>query len=130
MLRRAGKYAGRLRLRALPDRKAVSLVTFARESITQGSHVTTDDWGGYDQLGKEIGVHHTQIAERGDPKIAEEHLPLIHLVFSNLKTWLQGTHHSVSEQHLQAFERVRFSFQPALLSVQRLPFFARPRDAK
>jgi hypothetical protein len=103
MLRRAGKYAGRLRLRSLPDRRAVSLVKFARESITQGSHVTTDDWGGYDQLSHEIGVHHTQVAERGDPKIAEEHLPLIHLVFSNLKSWLQGTHHSVSEQHLQAY---------------------------
>jgi hypothetical protein len=28
---------------------------------------------------------------------------MIHLVFSNLKTWLLGTHHSVSQQHLQAY---------------------------
>ncbi len=35
--------------------------------------------------------------------IAEEHLPIVHLVFSNLKTWLNGIHHGVSHQHLQAY---------------------------
>jgi hypothetical protein len=30
-------------------------------------------------------------------------LPIIHLVFSNLKTWLRGIHHGVSPQHLQAY---------------------------
>jgi len=30
-------------------------------------------------------------------------LPIIHLVFSNLKTWLRGVHHGVSPQHLQAY---------------------------
>jgi hypothetical protein len=28
---------------------------------------------------------------------------MIHITFSNLKTWLQGTHHSVSKKHLQAY---------------------------
>ena len=42
------------------------------------------------------------IAERGDPQVAEEYLPIIHLVFANLKTWLNGIHHGVSHQHLQA----------------------------
>jgi hypothetical protein len=35
--------------------------------------------------------------------VAEEYLPIVHLVFSNLKTWLTGTHHGVSTQHLQAY---------------------------
>ena len=30
-------------------------------------------------------------------------LPIIHLVFANLKTWLIGIHHGVSHQHLQAY---------------------------
>ena len=34
---------------------------------------------------------------------AEEYLPIIHLVFANLKTWLNGIHHGVSHQHLQAY---------------------------
>ena len=43
------------------------------------------------------------ILQRGDPAITEQHLPLIHLVFGNLKTWLNGVHHGVSPQHLQAY---------------------------
>ncbi len=30
-------------------------------------------------------------------------LPIIHFVFSNLKTWLQGTHHGASVRHLPAY---------------------------
>lgn len=36
-------------------------------------------------------------------QVAETSLPIIHLVFSNLKTWLRGIHHGVSPQHLQAY---------------------------
>ncbi|EQD79625.1 putative transposase, partial [mine drainage metagenome] len=43
------------------------------------------------------------VLERGDMQIAETFLPIVHLVFSNLKTWLRGTHHGVSPQHLQAY---------------------------
>ena len=32
-----------------------------------------------------------------------QYLPIIHLVFANLKTWLIGIHHGVSHQHLQAY---------------------------
>ena len=49
------------------------------------------------------GYDHMSIAERGDPQVAEEFMPIIHLVFSNLKTWLRGIHHGVSPQHLQAY---------------------------
>ena len=35
--------------------------------------------------------------------MADEFLPIIHLVFANLKTWLIGIHHGVSAQHLQAY---------------------------
>jgi hypothetical protein len=38
-----------------------------------------------------------------DPEIAEEFLPIIHLVFANLKTWINGVHHGVSAKHLQAY---------------------------
>jgi ISXO2-like transposase domain len=43
------------------------------------------------------------IAECGDPEVADDFLPMIHLVFANLKTWLLGTHHGVSAKHLQAY---------------------------
>jgi len=28
---------------------------------------------------------------------------MVHLVFSNFKTWLLGTHHGTSQHHLQAY---------------------------
>lgn len=100
--RRGGRYAGRLRLSVVPDRSAKSLVGFARESIAPGANIITDDWAGYDTL-QDYGLNHQAVAERGDHSIAEEALPLIHLVFSNLKSWLLGVHHGVSPQHLQAY---------------------------
>ena len=49
------------------------------------------------------GYEHFAVAECGDPEVAEQYLPIIHLVFANLKTWLIGIHHGVSHQHLQAY---------------------------
>jgi hypothetical protein len=39
----------------------------------------------------------------GDSEKTDAHLPMIHIAFSNLKTWLMGTYHSVSKQHLPAY---------------------------
>ena len=49
------------------------------------------------------GYDHHAIAESGDPEVAEQFMPMIHLVFYNLKTWLNGIHHGVSAKHLQAY---------------------------
>jgi transposase-like protein len=95
-------YGGRLRLRVVPDRQGHTLEKFVVESVTRGSEVRTDGWQGYDNL-VNIGYRHQPIVMDGDPERAEEHLPMIHLVFSNLKTWLRGTHHGVSQRHLQAY---------------------------
>lgn len=100
--RRTGRYAGRVRLAVVPDRSAKSLVGFIESAVAPGTRIVTDDWSGYAGLAKR-GYDHLAVAERGDPQVAEEYLPIIHLVFSNLKTWLHGTHHGVSPKHLQAY---------------------------
>ena len=100
--RRTGRYAGRVRLAVVPDRSAKSLGGFIERTVKPGAAIITDDWSGYAKLGVR-GYCHTAVAERGDMQIAETFLPIIHLVFSNLKTWLRGIHHSVSPQHLQAY---------------------------
>lgn len=100
--RKTGRYAGRVRLSVVPDRSAKSLVGFIESAVAPGATIITDDWSGYATLGKR-GYLHTAVAERGDMEVAETFLPIIHLVFSNLKTWLRGTHHGVSPQHLQAY---------------------------
>ena len=100
--RKGGRYAGRVRLAVVPDRSAKSLCGFVERSVMPDTKIVTDDWGGYDGLTKR-GYDHIAVAERGDHQIAEAYMPIIHLVFANLKTWLMGTHHGVSHQHLQTY---------------------------
>ena len=101
-LRRSGRYAGRVRLALVPDRSADALCGFVKNVVAPGARIITDDWKGYAGLIKH-GYDPVAIAERGDPQVAEEYMPIVHLVFSNLKTWLRGIHHGVSPQHLQAY---------------------------
>ncbi len=100
--RKAGRYAGRVRLSVVRDRSAKSLAGFISRVVAPGADIVTDDWSGYSTLGS-LGYSHTPVAERGDADVAETFLPIVHLVFSNLKTWLRGTHHGVSPQHLPAY---------------------------
>jgi len=95
-------HAGRLRLRVIKDRGARALEAFVVGSIQSHSHIITDGWVGYDGLGG-LGYHHKPVVLGGNPEKAEEALPMIHLVFSNLKAWISGTHHGVSSRHLQAY---------------------------
>jgi hypothetical protein len=100
--RKNGRYAGRLRLSVVADRSAESLCGFVAGAVENGTRIITDDWSGYGRL-KSMGYDHLAVAERGDPEVSEEFLPIVHLVFANLKTWLNGIHHGVSPQHLQAY---------------------------
>ena len=100
--RKDGRYAGRVRVAVAADRSAKSLCGFVDGAVAPGTLIITDDWSGYADLRKR-GYDHHAIAECADPEVTEEFLPIIHLVFANLKTWLIGVHHGVSAQHLQAY---------------------------
>lgn len=99
---KAGRqYAGRVRMRVIANADRPTLNLFVQESIASGSLVRTDGWPAYD-LGK-LGFEHHSVSDReaGGPGRA---LPLIHREFSNLKTWLGGTHQGrVQRNHLQAY---------------------------
>ena len=100
--RKDGRYAGRLRLAIADDRSAASLCGFVENAVEPGVLLVTDDWSAYRGL-RALGYDHHPIAECGDPEVSEEFLPMIHLVFANLKAWLNGVHHGVSAKHLQAY---------------------------
>lgn len=95
-------YAGRLRLQVVKDRSAKALETFVAGSVEPQSRIITDGWAGYDGLSG-LGYDHKPVILGGDPEKTDKVLPMIHLVFSNLKAWILGTHHGVSQQHLQAY---------------------------
>jgi len=117
--RKDGRYAGRVRLAVAADRSAKSLCGFVDGAVAPGTLIVTDDWSGYAGLRKR-GYDHHAIAECGDPEVTEEFLPIIHLVFANLKTWLIGIHHGVSAQHLQAYLN-EFSFASIGASTRSTP---------
>jgi hypothetical protein len=96
-------YAGRLRLRLVGTKDGPSINSFVMDSVAKGSNLRTDGYKTYGQLTKH-GYQHDPLVLGGDPEKAEAHLPMIHLVFSNLKTWILGTHHGrIEHQHLQAY---------------------------
>jgi ISXO2-like transposase domain len=93
---------GRLRLAVVPNHSAKSLCRFVDDNVLERTMVVTDAWQGYASL-TERDFDHLPVAERDEARVAEEYMPLIHLVFSNLKTWINGVHHGVDPQHLQAY---------------------------
>ncbi len=96
-------YAGRLRLRVVPAKDWQSLTSFVVDNVQRGSIVRTDGANSYNHLSN-LGYLHDPLKLAGDPEKAEAHLPMIHLVFSNLKTWILGTHHGrIEPRHLQAY---------------------------
>ena len=102
-MRRGGRYAGRLRIEIAPDRTEKALCGFVEAAVALGAIVITDAAPAYNSLGTR-GYAHLPVVEGGDPQVAEEYLPIVHLVFSNLKAWLKGTHHGrVEPKHLQTY---------------------------
>jgi hypothetical protein len=102
-MRRGGRYAGRLRIEIVPDRTEKALCGFVEAAVAIGAIVITDAAPAYNSLEKR-GYAHLPVVEGGNPEVAEEYLPIVHLVFSNLKAWLQSTHHGrVEPKHLQAY---------------------------
>ena len=96
-------YAGRLRLRVIEATTVENLVSFVMGNVVSGSKIRTDGNRGYLGLSA-LGYKHFPLTVAGDPAKVEAHLPMIHLVFSNLKTWILGTHHGrIEPKHLQAY---------------------------
>ncbi len=95
---RDGK-AGRLRMAISPQKNTDQILKFLRSSVEEGTTVITDGNPAYEadcQL-------RLRSRGRGEEDV-EYRLPVIHRVFSNLKTWLLGTHHgAVMHKHLQAY---------------------------
>jgi transposase-like protein len=85
-------YAGRARLRHIPNVSGSSLIGFIKDTVEKGSTIITDEFLGYRGLNR-YGYYHR----------IEEDLRLVHLVISNLKTWIREIFHGVSEKHLQAY---------------------------
>ncbi len=95
------KRAGRIRLEIARNADEQSIRTFLDKNLEPGSKVQTDGWRGYSDTALLDYKHIVKIQD--SPQSAARLAPHIHRVFSNLKTWLLGTHHGVEPKYLQAY---------------------------
>lgn len=96
-----GKRIGRIRLRAVRDAFAASLLPAIAEAVEPGSVARTDGWKGYNSLDQQGYIH--EIA-RKEADVGENLLPCCNRVASLLKRWLLGTHQgAVSHEHLDYY---------------------------
>jgi transposase-like protein len=119
-----GKGIGRIRMRAIPDASADSLIPFVQEAVVPGSVIRTDAWLGYDPLERK-GYLHEFVFLKGNKKPASELLPRVHHVVSLLKRWLMGTHHgAVSHEHLDYYlDEFTFRFNRRRSRARGLLFY-------
>ena len=104
--RQQGFYAGNARIAVLPAASGAELGAFLRANVEAKSHLLTDGFSGYQGKDAALGQHikHTPVIQ-GDGENAAAFFPIIHTVFSNIKSWLVGTHHGVSAKHLPRYLR-------------------------
>ena len=94
--------AGSARIAVLPAATAADLGGFVRGAAKPGARIITDGLKSYDGLADRF--RHYSIVQDGG-KNADAVLPIVHVLFSNVKTWLNGTFHGVSAKHLPRYAR-------------------------
>ena len=99
-----GRGSGRVRMQVIHDATSQTLCGFVVENVAPGSIGHTDGWMGYVPLAKK-GYEHRPRSQRAALKADDPDpiMPRVHRAISNFKSWLQGTHRSVSNEHLQVY---------------------------
>lgn len=92
--------AGNARIEVIENADVATLNGFMKRHVKPKTRIITDGWRGYNGL-KDAGFKHHGVIASGEA--AGENLPIVHIMFSNLKAWLNGTHHGVSKKHLHRY---------------------------
>jgi len=80
-----------------------TLVPWCQKNIAPGSLIMTDGSASYNPLTK-LGYGLRKIFASHKGVKTGDYLPLVHLIISNLKRWIMGTHKgAVRKHHLQAY---------------------------
>ena len=112
---------GEVRSRVIADVSGPTLRKAIAEQVDMAnSHLDTDEWSGYNQVGREFTSHAT--INHSENQYLDPHTGAttneVEGYFSQLKRSLDGTHHHVSHEHL-----------PRILGRVRLPVL-HPQDRR
>ena len=89
-----------LKMKVVPNLTSKTLVEQAHQIIVSNSTVSTDLFRSYRQLAKEGFIHEPK---EFNAKDNPDHLKWLHTMIANVKAFILGTYHGVSEKHLQAY---------------------------
>ena len=93
---------GRLALAVLPDVTTASVHGFVDSRVKRGSALWTDKFASYGGLSWR-GYPHAAIPLGEDRALVRRFFPWVHIVLSNLKRFLLGTHHKPEAKHLPRY---------------------------
>jgi transposase-like protein len=96
-----GYVAGGARIAVLPNATASQIGGFIRSNVASGTRIISDGFKSYTKLGE---YRHDPIVQ-GSGINAGVNMPIVHKLFSNIKTYLNGTYHGVSTKHLPRYLR-------------------------
>jgi transposase-like protein len=87
-----------VKFETLPDLKGHTLERKVKEMVLKESFIVTDGYKGYSALNSN---YEHLACTMNIPKLNQDYLPWVHILISNAKRFLLGTHHSV--KHLSAY---------------------------
>lgn len=88
-------------LKTLKDLSAKELEFTLQTLIEEHQILKTDGYSTYKILPKIGQFHYPKVLK--EKSMVQEHLPWVHILFSNVKSALRGTFHGVSSKHLQRY---------------------------
>lgn len=94
------EYVGFAKLRAVKNIDAPTIVRFAKDVIEKGSTIRSDGYTVYPPLEDNGFIHDRNPVGKRKAHVI---LPHVHTYISNLKAFIQGTHHGLAETHLQQY---------------------------
>ncbi len=93
---------GRAALAVIPDVTTASVHAFVDSQVKPGSTLWTDKFASYGGLSWR-GFPHAAIPLGEDRELLRRFFPWVHIVLSNLKRFLLGTHHKPQAKHLNRY---------------------------
>lgn len=85
---------------AVENVDGVTIVKMAQETIIPGATISTDGLAVYNALN---AAGYEQQGEKFDPVNNPRHLHWLHVIISNLKSFIAGTYHGLDKKHLQSY---------------------------
>ncbi len=95
---------GKVKARKISGTDMRTLHTLIKENVKDGSHIMTDEWGGYYGISSKKDYKHSIVRHsKGNYVDANAHTNTIEGFWALLKRGIYGQYHHISDKHLNAY---------------------------